>query len=72
VLQRRDKKPEIFVENPCHLNLGLNTRNRPPFKATDHKLKQENEKLPKALGRPGKRLGDFIEDAARPAAARLF
>jgi hypothetical protein len=42
------------------------------FKATDQKLKQESEKLSKALGRLGNRLGDFIEDAVRPAAVRLF
>lgn len=37
-------------------------------KETDRKIKEVNQ----AIGRLGNRLGDFIEDAVRPAAVRLF
>jgi hypothetical protein len=38
------------------------------FQETDRKIKEVNQ----AIGRLGNRLGDFIEDAVRPAAVRLF
>jgi hypothetical protein len=45
------------------------------FQETDRMIKEtgiEIDKVSKAIGRLGNRLGDFIEDAVRPAAARLF
>ncbi|MCX7111173.1 MAG: DUF3782 domain-containing protein [Proteobacteria bacterium] len=38
------------------------------FKETDRKIKE----VTASIGRMGNRLGDFIEDAVRPAAVRLF
>ncbi len=38
------------------------------FKETDRKIKE----VTKSIGKLGNRLGDFIEDAVRPAAVRLF
>ncbi|CAK0773227.1 DUF3782 domain-containing protein [Gammaproteobacteria bacterium] len=38
------------------------------FQETDRKI----EKVSEAIGRLGNRLGDFIEDAVRPSAVRLF
>ena len=49
------------------------------FQETDRKFQETNRELDKkltkmsdAIGRLGNRLGDFIEDAVKPAAVRLF
>jgi hypothetical protein len=45
------------------------------FKDTDLKFKETDrkiEKITEAIGKLGNRLGDFIEDAVRPSAVRLF
>jgi hypothetical protein len=45
------------------------------FKETDLKFKETDRKIEQvtaAIGKLGNRLGDFIEDAVRPSAVRLF
>jgi hypothetical protein len=45
------------------------------FQETDRKFQETGQKIDKmtdSIGRLGNRLGDFIEDAVRPAAVRLF
>ena len=42
------------------------------FQETERVLREKLDRVTNAIGRLGNRLGDFIEDAVRPAAVRLF
>ena len=42
------------------------------FQETERVLREKLDKVTNAIGKLGNRLGDFIEDAVRPAAVRLF
>lgn len=42
------------------------------FQETERVLREKLDRVTNAIGKLGNRLGDFIEDAVRPAAVRLF
>ena len=64
LFQETDRKFKEYAEESRERAKEIDRQ----FKETDRKIKDVST----SLGRLGNRLGDFIEDAVRPAAVRLF
>ena len=64
LFQETDRKLKEIAEQSNERSKEIDRQ----FKETDRKIKEVSA----SIGRLGNRLGDFIEDAVRPAAVRLF
>ncbi len=64
LFQETDRKFKEIAEQSNERSKEIDRQ----FKETDRKIKEVSV----SIGRLGNRLGDFIEDAVRPAAVRLF
>ena len=64
LFQETDRKFKEIAEQSSERSKEIDRQ----FKETDRKIKEVSV----SIGRLGNRLGDFIEDAVRPAAVRLF